>query len=641
MMAAPSAHSPGPNPHQATGDGRHGGGPGARGRQSTAYGVNAVAARRSVGNSTGGSPGANTHTHSQSMYGQGTRPTIQGISTPGSSEVEARSRRMSREPLPPQHAARVQEAAAAAAAAAASAASRPSPLLRAALPVTAMPPSTAATAAAAAAAAGAAAASAAASAGSITSNSVGALSVPSALSPLTTSASTMGCTSPKNNNGGTLASVGALSPPLLPQPRTGGSSAGVGDSDAPQAASQDDASQEAPVAAAIGVDEACRHHLGETRPQQDVRNDPHEGHRRPVAADAAAEAIAAENMELTRRLEACESALNRERARSLRLEAELADLAAQSAAEASATASEAQQGSAELQQKFLAAQEEVAKLKDCVADLQRTNQQSETRSKSLEEELQTAWKRCAAQAQEHMGLLQAELAAFQAKEVQATAINTNGNVNSSSEVMRLRMELAMRDRELLKAASMRRQTAVQQEHAVAALRGKLAELEAFVAATPSVSSRASSPHRSEHSDRGGGQAWAPTPSVERGVQTEQLRDAPVPVRGRLSAASPTGAPVPTVRAARPSQRVLSGIGVPRLTVGWTAEGSKVGGTASAIGWPTSNGACTAANVGGSHAAAAPVTVPVIVPTNGGSGAAMPAAAAATTTPQPLVVTGGN
>lgn len=61
----------------------------------------------------------------------------------------------------------------------------------------------------------------------------------------------------------------------------------------------------------------------------------------------------------------------------------------------------------------------------------------------------------------------------------------------------LRAELAKRDRELLAASAARRRSADSSERAAAALRAKLSELEAVVAATPSASSRASSPHRSD------------------------------------------------------------------------------------------------------------------------------------------------
>merc|ERR1719221_1889395 len=91
------------------------------------------------------------------------------------------------------------------------------------------------------------------------------------------------------------------------------------------------------------------------------------------------------------------------------------------------------------------------------------------------------------------------------------------------EVRMLRAELAKRDRELLAAAAARRRTADQSERAAAALRAKLAELEAAVAATPSTSSRASSPRSSER----GSPMLGAMACVERGVQTEpELWQAP-------------------------------------------------------------------------------------------------------------------
>lgn len=69
------------------------------------------------------------------------------------------------------------------------------------------------------------------------------------------------------------------------------------------------------------------------------------------------------------------------------------------------------------------------------------------------------------------------------------------SVIAEDEVRFLRTELARRDKELLVSANARRKAADQAERGAAALRAKLAELEAMVAATPSTSSRASSSPR--------------------------------------------------------------------------------------------------------------------------------------------------
>lgn len=96
-------------------------------------------------------------------------------------------------------------------------------------------------------------------------------------------------------------------------------------------------------------------------------------------------------------------------------------------------------------------------------------------------------------------------------------VMTNGvcpdDGSCDSEVRALRAELAERDRELLAAADARRKAAGQSEKVAAALRAKLTELEAVVAATPSASSRASSPHRSD-CDFG-------SPSVEVGAALDE------------------------------------------------------------------------------------------------------------------------
>jgi len=92
--------------------------------------------------------------------------------------------------------------------------------------------------------------------------------------------------------------------------------------------------------------------------------------------------------------------------------------------------------------------------------------------------------------------------------------------DEAAEVRLLRTELAERDRELRAVAAARRRCANQSERTVDALRTKLNELEAIVAATPtpSTSSRASSPRGSER----GRDVSSPAAAfcVERGVQTE-------------------------------------------------------------------------------------------------------------------------
>lgn len=85
----------------------------------------------------------------------------------------------------------------------------------------------------------------------------------------------------------------------------------------------------------------------------------------------------------------------------------------------------------------------------------------------------------------------------------------------SPEMRVLRGELAKRDRKLLAAAAAQRRSADQSERVASGLRARLAELEALVAATPtpSTSSRASSPPRSD----AGSPCARP---VDQAVQTE-------------------------------------------------------------------------------------------------------------------------
>mmetsp|Transcript_3629 Transcript_3629/g.7079 ORF Transcript_3629/g.7079 Transcript_3629/m.7079 type:complete len:622 (+) Transcript_3629:81-1946(+) len=99
-------------------------------------------------------------------------------------------------------------------------------------------------------------------------------------------------------------------------------------------------------------------------------------------------------------------------------------------------------------------------------------------------------------------------------------IKSPSNAATSAGVQLLRAELAERDRELRAAAAARRRCANQSERTAAALRAKLTELEAIIAATPtpSTSSRASSPRSSER----GRDVSSPfaVSGVERSVQTE-------------------------------------------------------------------------------------------------------------------------
>lgn len=105
----------------------------------------------------------------------------------------------------------------------------------------------------------------------------------------------------------------------------------------------------------------------------------------------------------------------------------------------------------------------------------------------------------------------------------------NSAPDYDAEVRALRAELAERDRELLAATTARRKAAGQSEKVAAALRAKLMELEAFVAATPSTSSRASSPHRSD-CDFGGSpsvQALEVGGILEPGMQAAEMEPSSV------------------------------------------------------------------------------------------------------------------
>lgn len=118
-----------------------------------------------------------------------------------------------------------------------------------------------------------------------------------------------------------------------------------------------------------------------------------------------------------------------------------------------------------------------------------------------------------------------------------------GGAAESPEVRALRSELAKRDRRLLAAAAAQRRSADQSERVASGLRARLAELEALVAATPtpSASSRASSPPRSE--EAGGSpflSAATRPPAADQAVQTEQ----PLYASAELGAPGAPGAPGP-------------------------------------------------------------------------------------------------
>merc|ERR1712203_1090816 len=68
-----------------------------------------------------------------------------------------------------------------------------------------------------------------------------------------------------------------------------------------------------------------------------------------------------------------------------------------------------------------------------------------------------------------------------------------GDESAAEQILQLRAQLAQRDRELVAVATARHRAAKQSEHVVAALRAKLCELEAAVAACSNPSSAASSP----------------------------------------------------------------------------------------------------------------------------------------------------
>jgi len=239
----------------------------------------------------------------------------------------------------------------------------------------------------------------------------------------------------------------------------------------------------------------------------------------------------AETEELACLVEASEEELSRECTRSRRLALELQEARAQVAADSGAEV-----------------KAQLAELRRYVLELEKGNGQQRGTIEGLEEELAEATRAAeAATAEEHrlmgpaagcaeeppvrerlrMGQLledfqqlKAELAEERAKSSESAAAEAEGrsvaasSALESAEVRLLRAELAKRDRELLAAAAARRRTADQSERAAAALRAKLTELEAAVAATPSTSSRASSPRSSE---RGGPVL---VHSMERGVQTE-------------------------------------------------------------------------------------------------------------------------
>lgn len=167
------------------------------------------------------------------------------------------------------------------------------------------------------------------------------------------------------------------------------------------------------------------------------------------------------------------------------------------------------------------------------------------------------------------------------------AVSGADGASESPEVRLLRAELAKRDRELLAATAARRRTAEQSERVATALRAKLTELEAAVAATPSTSSRASSLHRSDHSDRGAGASergspYLLQPPVDKAVQTESDADA----RGQSRVAALNGF-LASGDAVAPAVAPM-----PIPTLGWSSgtalrlSGATAGGLSAACLAPT-------------------------------------------------------
>lgn len=241
------------------------------------------------------------------------------------------------------------------------------------------------------------------------------------------------------------------------------------------------------------------------------------------------EASSSETRELSRNLESSLEDLSRERARTKLLESELDQAHARVAADAAAEVEELRRCAADLEQRNVQLQ----------CTVERLSQDSCGRTNEIE--LTEAFERERVRAEQmycELERLRVELLEAQSRAVgkrsEGPAVPplggelemSNGShgtepVDASDslvsfetpEVRMLRSELAKRDRELLAAASARRRTADQSERTAAALRAKLAELEAIVAATPSGSSRASSPPRSE-----GGSPFQL--SADRGIQTD-------------------------------------------------------------------------------------------------------------------------
>jgi len=150
-----------------------------------------------------------------------------------------------------------------------------------------------------------------------------------------------------------------------------------------------------------------------------------------------------------------------------------------------------------------------AALRASVVELAQKNVQLQSQVDSLEEAA-TASSRSSRHAQ--AALERTEAAAPSASP--ALAATSSDGVGDTLEVRTLRSELAERDRQLLEAATARRQCADQAERAAAALRTKLNELEAAIAYSPTTSSRGSSQDRCSNEDRGDGLEYISSKGVQ-------------------------------------------------------------------------------------------------------------------------------
>jgi len=241
------------------------------------------------------------------------------------------------------------------------------------------------------------------------------------------------------------------------------------------------------------------------------------------AGEVSRRSAEAEAEELAQRFGASEEELSRERTRSRRLSSELEEAHAQAAAAGSAEAREMWGQLEELRRYVAERERDVLSLRGCVERLEQAaaagaEAAEEARSRDrFSGDTPNSWDgQRADQLFEELEQLKAELEERTRGGWEVDSSGNAGAVDSLEgvEVRLLRAKLAKRDRELLAAAAARRRTADQSERAAAALRAKLTELEAAVAATPSTSSRASTPRSSE---RGGP---SDVPGVDRAVQTE-------------------------------------------------------------------------------------------------------------------------